>query len=124
MASTPTMNYYASGRDPILPPETVQIFSRTSIHHADRNTDEGKIDAISATIEKIAEHSDHVSRDTLSFRNEIRDSMMSDLGLKGGEGTYKCPFMKVAFANAIKADYEEAVPIDCLLYTSPSPRDS
>ena len=59
MASTTTMTYYAEGRDPVLPPETVQIFSRTAIHQADRNTDEGKIDTISGTIESIANHSNY-----------------------------------------------------------------
>ena len=54
------MNYYAEGRDQVLPPETVQIFSRPSIHLADSNTNEGKIDAISGTIEIMAKHSNHV----------------------------------------------------------------
>ena len=38
--------------------------------------------------------------------------MLSPLGLEGGEGTYKCPFMRIAFANAIKHDYEAAGPIE------------
>ena len=38
--------------------------------------------------------------------------MLSELGLNGREETYKCPFMKVAFANAMKPDYEEDIPLD------------
>ena len=91
MASTSTGEYYAEGRDQALDPEPVMIFSRPSIHTADRNTDEGKIDKISGTIEILAKHSNHVSRDTQLFRNEIQDNMMSDLGLRGGEDTNKCP---------------------------------
>ena len=45
------MNYYAEGRDPVLLPEIVQIFSRPSIYQANRTTDEGKIDAMSGTLE-------------------------------------------------------------------------
>ena len=32
--------------------------------------------------------------------------------MKGGEGTYKCPFMRIAFVNAIKHDYEAVDPIE------------
>ena len=77
------MNYYAEGRDPVLLPEIVQIFSRPSIYQANRTTDEGKIDAMSGTLELIAEHSNHTSRATASFRDEIRDSMLSESGLRG-----------------------------------------
>ena len=112
MAST-TMNYYAEGRDQVLLPETVHIFSRPTIRSADSNTNEGKIDAISGNIEILARHSNHVSRDNQAFRDEIQNSMMSDSGLRGEEEeeTHKCPFMRVAFTNAIKADYEEAIPM-------------
>ena len=71
MATTPQTNYYAAGRNPTLDLELVQIFSRVEIHQADRHTDEGKIDAISGTVEAIAEHSDHEDRDTQPFREEI-----------------------------------------------------
>ena len=55
------MNYYAEGRDPVLRTETVQIFSRPLIYQANRTTDAGKIDAMSGTLELIAEHSNHTS---------------------------------------------------------------
>ena len=100
------MNYYATGRAPVLHPEMVHIFSRTAIHQANRETNEEKIDAISGTVEAIVKHSNHENRDTLAFRNEIETTMLSELGLHGREGTYKCPFMKVSFANAMKPDYE------------------
>ena len=101
------MNYYAEGRDPVLLPETVQIFSRPLIYQANRTTNEGKIDAMSGTLDLIAEHSNHVSRTTSSFRDEVKDSMLSESGLRGGEGTVKCPFMKIAYSNAMNPDYEE-----------------
>ena len=101
------MDYYAEGRSPVLAPETVQIFSRPAIYQADRTTNEGKIDAMSGTLEMIAEHSNHVSRATPTFREEVNNSMLSTPGLKGGPGTLKCPFMKIAFSNAINPDYEE-----------------
>ena len=106
MANT-TTNYYAEGRDQTLLPETVHIFSRTAIHSADSNTNEGKINAISGTVEILAKHSNHVSRDTQAFRDEIQESMLSNPGPQGEEETNKCPFMRVAFSNAIRADYEE-----------------
>ncbi len=101
------MNYYAEGRDPVLLPETVQIFSRPLIYQANRTTNEGKIDAMSGTLDLIAEHSNHTSRATASFRDEVKDSMLSETGLRGREGTIKCPFMKIAFSNAIDPDYGE-----------------
>ena len=70
------MDYYADGRDPVLLRETVQIFSRPSIYQANRTTNEGKIDAMSGTLDLIAKHSNHVSRETTSFRDEIKDSML------------------------------------------------
>ena len=107
MDSTSNMDYYAEGRSPALTPETVQIFSRPAIYQANRTTNEGKIDAMSGTLEMIAEHSNHVSRATPTFREEVNNSMLSIPGLKGGAGTFKCPFMKIAFSNAINPDYEE-----------------
>ena len=101
------MDYYAEGRSPELAPETVQIFSRPAIYQANRTTNEGKIDAMSGTLPIIAEHSNHVSRATPTFREEVNTSMLSIQGLKGGAGTIKCPFMKIAFSNAINPDYEE-----------------
>ena len=101
------MNYYAEGRNPALMPETVQIFSRPSIYGADRTTNEGKIDAMSGTLDLIAEHSNHTSRATTSFREEVTNSMLSESGLRGGGETIICPFMKIAFSNAINPDYEE-----------------
>ena len=101
------MNYYAEGREPVLLPETVQIFSRPSIYQANRTTNEGKIDAMSGTLEIIAEHSNHISRATTTFQEEVTSSMLSPAGLRGGIGTLKCPFMKIAFSNAINPDYEE-----------------
>merc|ERR1712077_168872 len=77
------------------------------IHRAEKNTNEGIINEQSGTLEKLAIHSDHVSRDSGPFRNELRDEMLSESGLTGGEGTYKCPFMKIAFTNALKSDYDE-----------------
>ena len=74
MAST-TTNYYAEGRDQTLLPETVHIFSRTAIQSADNNTNEGKINAISGTVEILARLSNHVSRDNQAFRDEIQESM-------------------------------------------------
>ena len=112
MTSMSATNYYAAGREPALSPETVHIFSRPSIYQADRATNEGIIDEQSGTIEQIAKHSNHVNRNSLSFRNELRDEMLSESGLRGGEGTHKCPFMKIAFANAVKSDYEEPNPMD------------
>ena len=112
MTSTSTTNYYAAGRDPALPPETVHIFLRPSIYLADRNTNEGHIDSTSGTLEQIAKHSNHISRNSLSFRNEIQEEMLSETGMRGGAGMHKCPFMKIAFANAVKADYEEPIPMD------------
>ena len=107
MDSTSNMDYYAEGRSPTLTPETVQIFSRHAIFQADRTTNEGKIDAMSGTLDMIAEHSNHVSRATSTFREEVNSSMLSIAGLRGGAGTIKCPFMKIAFSNAINPDYEE-----------------
>ena len=101
------MDYYAEGRSPVLTPETVQIFSRPAIYQADRTTNEGKIDAMSGTLEMLTEHSNHVSRATSTFREEVSSSMLSIAGLRGGAGTIKCPFMKIAFSNAINPDYEE-----------------
>ena len=112
MTSTSTANYYAAGREPTLPPEQVHIFSRPSIHRAERTTNEWIINEQSGTLEKLAIHSDHVSRDSVPFRNELRDEMLSESGLTGGEGTHKCPFMKIAFTNAIKSDYDEPSPSD------------
>ena len=68
------MNYYAEGRSPALFPETVQIFSRPRIYQANRTTNEGKIDAMSGTLELIAEHSNHTSRATTSFQDEVKDA--------------------------------------------------
>ena len=110
MTSTSTTNYYAAGREPTLPPEQVHIFSRPSIHRAERATNEWIINEQSGTLEKLAIHSDHVSRDSGPFRNELRDEMLSESGLTGGEGTYKCPFMKIAFTNALKSDYDDPSP--------------
>ena len=101
------MDYYAEGRSPAFATETVQIFSRPAIYQADRTTNEGKIDAMSGTLEIIAEHSNHVSRATSTFKEEVNSSMLSIAGLRGGPGTIKCPFMKIAFSNAINPDYEE-----------------
>ena len=101
------MDYYAEGRSPVLTPETVQIFSRPAIYQADRTTNEGKIDAMSGTLEILTEHSNHVSRATSTFREEVNSSMLSIAGLRGGAETIKCPFMKIAFSNAINPDYEE-----------------
>ena len=106
MAST-TMEYYAEGRDQVLLPETVHIFSRPTIRLADSNANEGKINTISGTVEILAKHSNHVSRDNQAFRDEIQESMLSNPGPQGEEETNKCPFMRVAFSNAIRADYEE-----------------
>ena len=105
MTSTSTMNYYAEGRSPALLPETVQIFSRPSIYGADRTTNEGKIDTMSGTLDLIAEHSNHVGRATPSFREEVTTSMLSESGLRGEGGTIICPFMKIAFSNAMDPDY-------------------
>ena len=107
MDSTSNMDYYAEGRNPVLAPETVQILSRPKIYQADRTSDEGKIDAMSGTLDIIAEHSNHVSRATPTFREEVSSSMLSTSGLTGGATTFKCPFMKIAFSNAINPDYEE-----------------
>ena len=100
------MNYYAEGRSPALLPETVQIFSRPSIYGADRTTNEGKIDAMSGTLNLIAEHSNHAGRATAAFREEVTTSMLSESGLQGEEGSIICPFMKIAFSNAIDPDYK------------------
>ena len=66
------MDYYAEGRSPAFSTETVQIFSRPAIYQADRTTNEGKIDAMSGTLEIIAEHSNHVSRATSTFKEEVQ----------------------------------------------------
>ena len=62
---------------------------------------------MSGTLDLIAEHSNHTSRATTSFRAEIKDSMLSESGLRGGGETVICPFMKVAFSNTMNPDYEE-----------------
>ena len=110
MTSTSTTNYYAAGREPTLPPEQVHIFSRPSIHQAERDTNEWIINEQSGTLEMLAIQSNHVSRDTRPFRTKLRAEMLSESGLAGGEGTYKCPFMKIAFTNALKSDYDDPSP--------------
>ena len=107
MTSTSTTNYYAAGREPTLPPEQVHIFSQPSIHQAARDTNEWIINEQSGTLEMLAIQSNHVSRNKGPFRTELRAEMLSESGLTGGEGTVKCPFMKIAFTNALKSDYDE-----------------
>ena len=85
MATALRTNYYAAGRSATLNPEDVHIFSRSSIYEADPSTDEGKIYAISGTVDAIVEHSGHGDRETQAFREEIRTTMLSPEGMEGGE---------------------------------------
>ena len=76
------------------------------------NTNEGHIHSTSGTLEQITKHSNHISRNSQTFRDDIQEEMLSEPGLNGREGMHKCPFMKIVFANAIKANYEEPLLAD------------
>ena len=106
MTNTSPTNYYAASREPTLSPEQVHIFSRPSIHQAEENTNEWLINNQSGTLEMLAIQSNHVSRYKTPFRTELKAEMLSESGLRGSEGTIKCPFMKIGFTNALKSDYE------------------
>ena len=106
MTNTSPTNYYAASREPTLFPEQVHIFSRPSIHQAETNTNEWLINNQSGTLEMLAIQSNHVSRYKTPFRTELKAEMLSESGLRGSEGTIKCPFMKIGFTNALKSDYE------------------